>query len=90
MELCVPPFDAGVMLKEAVDDLEWAATGGAATQRGTCQLRLGRHPRSLVLRASGAGSLEVLIHPPTSLSPVLHTQTPYLTHPATHLQHPCT
>lgn len=47
------------MLKEAVEDLEWAATGGASTQRGTCQLRLGRQPRSLLLRAAGTGSLEV-------------------------------
>lgn len=49
----------GSLLKEAVDDLEWAAMGNGGSRRGTCTVVLGRHPPSLLMRASGAGALEV-------------------------------
>ena len=50
------------MLKEAVDDLEWAAAGGQQSGRATVHLHMRRDPRRLVLLARGAGQLKVWDH----------------------------
>jgi hypothetical protein len=50
---------AGGLLKEAVDDLEWAAAGGHQSARGNVHLLIRSHPRAVTMRASGAGALEV-------------------------------
>lgn len=39
------------MLKEAVDDLEWAAVGGAQAARASVQLCMRRDPRRLLFLA---------------------------------------
>jgi hypothetical protein len=49
----------GGLLKEAVDDLEWAAAGGHQSARGNVHLLIRSQPRAVVMRASGAGALEV-------------------------------
>jgi cell cycle checkpoint protein len=50
---------SGGLLKEAVDDLEWAAAGGHQSARGNVHLLIRSHPRAVTMRASGAGALEV-------------------------------
>lgn len=46
-------FCTGSLLKEAVEDMEWAAGNGSVN------LHLQRDPPSLSLQASGTGELEV-------------------------------
>ena len=52
------PYGAGALLKEAVDDLEWAAGSGHQAARGNVHLHLRAQPRAITMRASGAGDLE--------------------------------
>ena len=47
------------MLREAVDDLEWA-TGGGQAGRATVHLYMRRDPRRLLFLARGAGELKVI------------------------------
>ena len=55
------PCGIAGLLKEAIEDLEWAAAGGHQAQRGHVSLFLkAANPRALSLRATGAGALEVL------------------------------
>jgi len=50
---------AGALLKEAIDDLEWAAAGGHQSARSAVHLVLRRDPKALTLFAKGAGELKV-------------------------------
>lgn len=47
--------------------------GNGGNRRGTCFVILGRHPQSLLMRASGAGAIEVLAAFPGQLLIVLTT-----------------
>ena len=47
----MPVRPAASMLKEAVDDLEWSAVGGAQAARATVHLYMRRDPRRLVFLA---------------------------------------
>jgi len=49
----------GGLLREAVDDLEWACSGGHQASRGNVHLYLRAQPRAVIMRAQGAGALEV-------------------------------
>ena len=55
---------SGALLKEAIDDLEWAAAGGHQSARSAVHLVMRRDPKALTLFAKGAGELKVngLVH----------------------------
>ena len=57
------PWRVGALLKEAVDDLEWAAAGGHQSARSAVHLVMRRDPRALTLFAKGAGELKVCVEP---------------------------
>lgn len=51
---------SGALLKEAIDDLEWAAAGGHQSARSAVHLVMRRDPKALTLFAKGAGELKVM------------------------------
>ena len=55
---CLCGLRAGALLKEAVDDLEWAAAGGHQSARSAVHLVIRRDPRALTMFAKGAGELK--------------------------------
>ena len=57
--LCSPLLmgcDAGMLLKEMIEDLEWTAVG---SNNSTVEVCLQRQPRRLLFIAQAAGSLQV-------------------------------
>lgn len=61
---------SGQLLKEAVEDLEWACSSGHQAARGNVHLLIRDSPRTIQLRATGAGSLQIDL--PVDDGEVLH------------------
>lgn len=56
-------LDSGALLKEAIEDMEWAAGGGTVT------LTMQRNPPSLAFSAHGPGNLEIRLQVGPTPSP---------------------